>query len=209
MASHIMSMKAKPRPSALGLIVLSMLLEEPMHAYRMQKLITQRGKNKVVNVRRPASIYQVLERLVRLGLVDLRETVPTESHPDRIIYAITPQGRKTAKAWLGEMLATVGGEFPDFPAAVSVIPMLTPADAKRKFELRVAAIQSELKKLKEDNKVAGDVPRLFLLEDAYRTSLLQAEQSWLQATVKKFESGELTWNEKWLRAIAAKLAPKE
>lgn len=204
-----MSIKEMSRPSSLGLIVLSMLYEEPMHAYRMQKLITQRGKDKVVNVRRRASIYQVLERLVRLDLIELRETVQTDSHPDRIMYAITRRGKETAKAWLGEMLTTVGNDFPDFPAAVSVLAMLTPKEAKVSFESRVLAVRKELKSIEVDKQVTGDLPRLFLLEDEYRAALLEAELRWLQTTIKELAKGSLTWNEKWLRAVAAKFTPKE
>src|ERR1700674_5759945 len=83
--SHSKTMKTQARFSSLGLIILGMLFEEPMHAYRMQKLIKQRGKDKVVNVRQRASVYQTLDRLLRLSLIEVRETVQTESHPDRIV----------------------------------------------------------------------------------------------------------------------------
>src|SRR6516225_3740215 len=99
--------------SSLGLIVLALLSEEPMHAYRMQKLIRQRGKDRVVNVRARASLYQTIERLVRLGLVEARETVRNAGYPDRIIYAITPAGRAAMEEWLRAMLRTTGGEFPE------------------------------------------------------------------------------------------------
>ncbi len=97
----------------------------------MQKLIKQRGKDKVVNVRQRASVYQTLERLLRLGLIEIGKTVQTESHPDRIVYVITNRGRDAAKAWLREMLTIVGADFPGFPAAVSVLTMLTPDDARK------------------------------------------------------------------------------
>ena len=57
--------------SSLGLIVLGTLIESPMHVYRMRKLIEQRGKHRVVNVRSRASLYQTLDRLVRLGLAEV------------------------------------------------------------------------------------------------------------------------------------------
>src|SRR5579871_4674020 len=121
LTSYNMTMTTETRRSALGLIVLSMLGEEPMHPYRMQKLIRQRGKDLVVNVRQRASIYQTIDRLLRLGLIRIHETVSTESRPDRVVYAITDQGRAAARTWLREMLSTVGGDFPEFPAAVSVL----------------------------------------------------------------------------------------
>ena len=57
-----------------------------MHVYRMQKLFEQQGKDRVVNVRARASLYQALERLTRLGLVEVHETVRSArvSRPGRL-----------------------------------------------------------------------------------------------------------------------------
>jgi DNA-binding PadR family transcriptional regulator len=202
-------MKIEARRSSLGLIILGMLIEQPMHAYRMQKLIKERGKDKVVNVRQRASVYQTLERLLRLGLIEIGETVQTESHPDRIVYVITDRGRDTAKTWLREMLTTVGADFPEFPAAVSVLVMLTPDDARQQFEIRADAVRKELNKLDAEKREAGELPRLFLLEDAYRAALLEAELTWLQAVIADLGNGSLTWNEQWLREIAARFTSKD
>jgi DNA-binding PadR family transcriptional regulator len=207
MFSHSMAMKNAPHPSSLGLVVLGMLVDEPMHAYRMQKLLKLWGKDKVVNIRRPASIYQTIERLIRLELVDVRRTVQTESHPDRIVYGLTARGRSTLRIWLREMLTVVGEEFPDFPAAVSMLVLLTPDEAKASFENRAEAIKAALKQLDEDKQAAGDVPRLFLLEDAYRTALLEAELTWLEVAISDLASGSLSWNEEWIRSIAAQHKP--
>jgi DNA-binding PadR family transcriptional regulator len=209
MTIHNMIMKNTPPSSSLGLILLGMLTREPMHAYRMQKLIREWGKDKVVNVRRPASVYQTIDRLLRLGLIRIRETVQSESHPDRIVYEITEDGRSTATAWLREMLTAVGSDFPDFPAAVSVLVMLTPRDAQKQLEIRAVAVRNALEKLQAEKQAAGDLPRLFLLEDAYRTALLDAELIWLQATIQDLDTGSLTWNEKWLQDVAEKFTPHD
>jgi DNA-binding PadR family transcriptional regulator len=202
-------MKPEPRPSVLGLILLGMLIEEPMHPYRMQKLIRDRKKDNVVNVRQRASVHQTLDRLQHLGLVEVREKVRSERHPDRTIYAITPEGRETTKKWLHAMLTSVGTEFPEFPAAVSVIALLKPDDARKQFELRAENIRTKLRNLEDERKSAAHVPRLFLLETEYLAALLKAELKWLEAIIADFRSGALDWNIRWLRKIAAQFAPKE
>src|SRR5512142_354777 len=77
LTSKIMTM---PRRSPLGLVVLWLLFQEPMHVYRMQKLIEHQAKDRVVNVRSRASLYQTIDRLTRLGLVEVHETVRSENH---------------------------------------------------------------------------------------------------------------------------------
>src|SRR5512135_3629167 len=122
-----------PRRSPLGLVVLWLLFQEPMHVYRMQKLIEHQAKDRVVNVRSRASLYQTIDRLTRLGLVEVHETVRSENHPDRTIYAITDAGRQTAQEWLRQMLRTTGGEYPEFIAAVSILFGLPPEEAREQL----------------------------------------------------------------------------
>jgi DNA-binding PadR family transcriptional regulator len=199
---------ASPR-SPLGLIVLALLSEGPMHAYRMQKLIRQRGKDRVVNVRARASLYQTIERLVRLGLVEARETVRRAGYPERIVYALTPAGRAALADWLRAMLRAVGGEFPEFVAAVSVLAALTPDDARRQLELRAEKLAAALAETEAELGAQGALPRLFLLEEEYRRALLAAELAWVRGVVEDLRAGRLTWDESWQRAMAAAFNPPD
>ena len=194
---------ATGRRSPLGLVILGMLGEAPMHAYRMQKLIRDRGKDTVVNVRQRTSVHQTLDRLLRLGLIRIVKTPRSARHRERVVYAITPLGGRTAREWMCSMLATVGGEFPEFPAAVSMVPMLSPAAARRQLEIRAANVQSALTKLEAARQSVPGLPRLFLLEDEYRAALLETELAWLNGVIADLASGALAWDAAWLRTIAA------
>ena len=108
--------------SPLALAVLVLLYEAPMHPYRMQQLIRERGKDKVINVQRRASLYQTINQLQAAGLIAVRETVRTEKRPDRTIYQLTDDGFRTACRWMREILSTPTLEFPEFPAAGSYEP---------------------------------------------------------------------------------------
>jgi DNA-binding PadR family transcriptional regulator len=197
------------KPSPLGLIVLWELYDEPKHVYGIQKLLEQQGKDRVVNVRSRASLYQTLERLMRFGLVDVHETVRTEGYPDRIVYAITDAGRAAAQEWLRDMLRTTGGQYPEFIAAVSILFGLAPDDARAQLERRVASLAAEL--ADTEALLAGnpELPRLFLLEEEYRRTLLEAELSWLRGVIDDLREGRLTWTEDWLREIAAAFQPPD
>lgn len=195
--------------SSLGLIVLWLLYEQPQHVYRMQKLIESQGKHRVVNVRARASLYQTIERLQRLGLVEVVETVRTQAHPERIVYGITDAGRETAREWLREMLHTTGGEFPDFIAAVSILFGLDPEDARRQLELRAERLEAELAETEAQLAAVPGLPRLFLLEEEYRRALLTAEVEWLREVIDDLRASRLTWSEEWLREVAADFNPPE
>src|SRR5581483_573751 len=120
-----MTMKGLARYSPLALAVLALLSEAPMHPYRMQQLIKERGKDEVINVQQRASIYQTIERLLRDGLIAVAETTRDERWPERTVYRLTEEGCETMRDWMREMLSRPAREFPEFPAALSVLPILT------------------------------------------------------------------------------------
>jgi DNA-binding PadR family transcriptional regulator len=195
--------------STLGLIVLWQLFEGPKHVYGIQKQLEQQGKDRVVNVRARASLYQALERLQRLGLVEVQETVRRAGYPDRVVYAITDAGRETAREWLREMLRTRSDEYPDFIAAVSILFGLAPDDARAELEQRAASIAAELADTEATIEGNPGLPRLFLLEEEYRQAVLNAELSWLRGVIADLKKGRLTWSDEWLQEIAAAFHPPE
>ena len=195
--------------SSLGLIVLWLLYEQPLHVYRMQKLIESQGKHRVVNVRARASLYQTIERLQRLGLVEVVETVRIQAHQERIVFGITDAGRETAREWLREMLHTTGGEFPDFIAAVSILFGLDPEDARRQLELRAERLEAELAETEAQLAAVPGLPRLFLLEEEYRKTVLEAQLAWVRGVIDDLRAKRLDWSEEWLREIEAAFLPDE
>ncbi len=202
---------ANPKPppaSPLGLIVLWQLWSEPMHVYRMQKLFEAEGKTRIVNVRSRASLYQAIERLERLGLVEVSETIRQEGYPDRVVYAITEGGRQIARDWLREMLSDPGGHYPEFIAALSILFGLPVEDAREQLELRADRLATQLAGTERGLEAAPPgLPRLFLLEEEYRKTMLQAELGWLRGVIADLTEGRLTWSEEWLREIAESFLP--
>jgi DNA-binding PadR family transcriptional regulator len=197
-----------PRRSSLGLIVLWLLVDSPLHVYRMQKLIESQGKDRVVNVRARASLYQTIDRLVRHRLVEVAETVRIEGYPDRIVYAITDAGREVAREWLREMLSSTGNEYPEFLAAVSILFGLPPEEAQAALELRAQELAATLADASRELASAPPgLPRLFLLEEECRRAVLEAELGWVRGVIDDLREGRLTWSEQWLREIAAAFIP--
>jgi DNA-binding PadR family transcriptional regulator len=171
-----------------------------MHPYRMQKLLKERGKDRVINVVQRASLYQTINQLLRAGLITFWETTHQEGFPDRMVYKLTDKGHHTAVHWLREMIATPAQEFPEFPAAVSLLPLLTPEDALRQMELRETRLASQLADIEEEIQTySASLPRLFLLEAEYKRTVLEAELQWVRLIIAELRSGQLTWNEEWMR----------
>jgi DNA-binding PadR family transcriptional regulator len=201
-----MELPSRPR-SPLWLVILSLVWEAPMHPYRMQALIKERGKDLIANVAQRNSIYQAIEALRRAGLIAIRETSRAEKRPERTIYEVTEEGRRTLLVWLKNVLSVPAREFPDFPAALSLAMMLEPEDVRMELEARIAALETRLVELE---KPYPNVPRLFLIESEYMAAIVRAEVKWLRGLVADLRSRRLTWSEAWIRQVAETLgAPPE
>lgn len=199
-----MTMKATERRSALGLVILAGLREEPMHAYRLHALIKARGKDKVVNVRGRASIYQAIDRLLRLGLIRVRESGRVDNRPERTVYEITDAGLEAASQWLKEMLAETGNEFPEFLVGVSFLTLLTPDEVRAELTKRAAVLRQQVDELEQMFNKYGEIPRVFMLEEELRRATVKAELDWLTSVIDDLSTERITWNDQWLREIAAK-----
>lgn len=185
--------------SPLALAVLALLHEAPMHPYRMQRLIKDRNKDQVINVEQRASLYQTIGQLLRAGLIASWEKERPEGFPERTLYKLTEKGHQTALEWLREMLSTPAQEFPEFPAAVSLLPLLTPQDAVHQMELRQARLSKRIASIDEEvssNEVR--LPRLFLLESEYLRAVLSAELDWGRSVTADLRSGAITWSQDWM-----------
>jgi DNA-binding PadR family transcriptional regulator len=194
------------RRSPLAMVVLSLLVEEPMHAYGMQQKIKGRRKDEVVNVAQRNSVYQAIERLLRAGYLRVRHTAREAGRPERTVYEITDTGREVHAAWLRAMLAAPAREFPEFPAALAFIMLLEPDDARRQLELRAQALEDRLDQIGADLDQSRQMglPRLFVVENEYGQAMTRAELEFVHALAADLAAGRLTWDREWLEGIAAR-----
>lgn len=194
-----MTMPRTFKRSPIALAVLALLHEGPMHTYRMQRLIKDRGKDQVINVEQRASLYQTINQLLRAGLITLWETARQAGFPERTVYKLTEKGHETAVEWLREMLSTPAQEFPEFPAAVSLLPLLTPEEAIEQMAIRESKLVKQIAAI--DREIADTIvtlPRLFLLESEYLRNMLDAELMWVHGILSDLRSGQITWTQDWM-----------
>jgi DNA-binding PadR family transcriptional regulator len=185
------------------MVVLSLICEEPMHPYRMQALIKERGKDQIANVAQRNSVYQTIAALSRARLITVRETSRDERWPERTVYEVTEEGRRTLRLWLRTVLSTPAREFPDFPAALSLVAGAEPHEVRTQLETRIGALEMRLTELE---RPYPGLPRVFLLEAEYMAAVVRAEIQWLRGVTGDLRSGRLTWSEEWVRRIAEELA---
>ncbi|MFC9245765.1 helix-turn-helix transcriptional regulator [Streptomyces sp. NPDC057136] len=194
-----------PRSSPLALTVLALLHYKPLHPYGIQRLVKDWGKEQVVNVRQRASLYRTIERLNGDGLIAVRETGRDQQYPERTVYEVTDAGREIARAWLEEMLSTPKQEFPEFPAALSNLLLLTPEEMADVLERRADTLAEKLDGLEAAMAAEADqgLPRITRLETEYLQAVTAAELEWVRAVVEDLRAGSLSSSKEQLDTLAA------
>lgn len=188
------------RPSPLALTVLSLLAYEPLHPYRMQRLMQLWGKDRVVNVNQRANLYKTIKRLDEGRLIAVKQTEKDQQYPERTVYELTEAGREQAEAWLVQMLSVPRNEFPEFPAALSFVMMLAPGQAGAVLQDRAEALRQNLAELESELGTNDQLPRVTLLETEYLRAVTAAELGWLEAVIGELATGTLSWSEEELAA---------
>jgi DNA-binding PadR family transcriptional regulator len=185
------------RRSPLALAILGLLENGPLHPYGIQRLIKQWGKDQVVNVGQRTSLYRMIVRLEEAGLITAGATERDERYPERTVYHLTEDGRTVCREWLAEILTTPRNEFPEFPAALSFVMLVTPqtaaellAERRDHLTKRIAELDAELTLEVE----GAPIPRFALLETEYQRALAVAEAEWIDGIVDDLRGGRLTWN---------------
>lgn len=184
------------RGSPLALTVLALLHYKPLHPYGIQRLIKDWGKDLVVNVEQRTSLYRTIDRLAEAGLVAVLDTERDHAYPERTVYGVTDAGREAAREWLVDLLTVPKREFPQFPAALSHLLLLSPEEVPDLLERRLTAVAASVAELQTalTGQAEGGLHRASLLELEYLHAVAVAEERWLTALIDDCRSGRLTWS---------------
>ena len=200
-------MESEFRPSPLALAVLSLLHAAPLHPYAIQRLLKEWGKDDVVNVGQRANLYKTIRRLLDAGLIAVRQTERDQQYPERTVYELTDAGSRATLDWLTEMLARPRNEFAQFPAALSFVMLLAPADAATVLAERVAALRAQLAATDANLRSSVGLPRAVTMDDEYQRAMLAAELGWIDGVLADLRSGALTWSAEELEPFARASLP--
>ena len=183
--------------SPLGLTVLRLLSNGPMHPYEMQQQIRDKAIDQSVKVTHGA-LYHTVDRLAADGMIEPIETSRAGRRPERTVYAITEAGSDAAFDRLRHLLARVEPEFPIYRAALSFISLLSPEEAAARLGERCIMIEASLAAAQTayDGLLKGGVPRDGLLEFEHAQAHLRADLDLTRSIVEDLRTGRFSWSDR-------------
>jgi DNA-binding PadR family transcriptional regulator len=177
--------RTKGPSNPLALAVLVLLFERPMHPYEMAATLRVRNRSGSIKLRY-GSLYTVTETLERERLIVVKETIREGRRPERTVYEITAAGRERMQTWLRDLLGTPVKEYPQFEAALSLMPAVPPDDAVALLEARSRRLAAMAEEIRAGVEVVSKIVEpVFLVENEYRLALVEAERNFIDGLLRR------------------------
>jgi DNA-binding PadR family transcriptional regulator len=182
----------------LALAVLACLFERPMHPYEMATTMRERGKEHSIKLNY-GSLYTVVDNLAKHGLIEAMAPSREGRRPERTVYRLTDAGRIELEDWMSELLAEPVKEYPQFEAALSLLPVLHPDKVAELLRTRIRLLEKEIGEVQVliDYAAKAGLPRLLLIEGEYHLALREAELTWVRKLAGELEAGTLEGQAAW------------
>ena len=182
----------------LALAVLVLLFEKNMHPYEMAATLKQRGKEQSIKLRY-GSLYTVIGQLEREAFIESAGTDREGGRPERTTYRLTATGEAEMSSWLRALVSEPVKEYPQFEAALSLLPALPPWDVQALLAERLGHLEEHERRIQAEIKgaAATNLPALFLVENEYALALLRAERTYVKGLIHGIETSELGGIEQW------------
>ncbi|HEY3467932.1 MAG TPA: helix-turn-helix transcriptional regulator [Amycolatopsis sp.] len=187
---------ASAKLTPLGIAVLELLHEKPMHPYEMAQLMRERYVSTRVNVK-AGSLYHTVERLHRDGLIEVVDTQRDGRRPERTVYGMTQNGLDEFNQRGRELLGDLVEEFPAYLSGLAVIDELGKETSLIELDHRVtrlraavAADQAVLQRLAEDG-----TPPIYWLDWRYKCDHRRFELEWTERLLDDLKSGRIPFQD--------------
>ena len=186
--------------SLLGLAVLGVAVQRPMHPYEMASMLRARAKDRDIAIKW-GSLYSVVQNLEKHGLLASIGTEREGGRPERTVYRLTDAGRVELSDWVSELVSAPSHEPRQFEAGLSMLAALAPEEAAAHLKVRLESLGRELdEKRQRLAALRAEIPRLFLIEGEYDLAMVQAEAEWAGSLHDELASGRFPDIEKWRAA---------
>jgi DNA-binding PadR family transcriptional regulator len=174
----------------------------------MASTMRERGKEQSIKLNY-GSLYTVVDSLAKNGLIEAMEATREGRRPERTVYRLTEAGRARLDTWMSELLAEPVKEYPQFEAALSLMPVLHPDAVTELLRTRIRRLQKEIAQARIllETAHSARLPRLLLIEGEYHVAMREAELSWVQRLADELQAGTLEGLDGWRHVYETGEAP--
>lgn len=185
-----------PVISPVATLVLSVLIERPMHPYEALSTLHRRRDDRLVRLS-PGAVYHAIERLERDGLVREVGVDRGGNRPERTTYEITDEGRAVHRSRTLDLVEDTSREYPRFPVGLALLHDLSLEEAVASLTARRKALSATVEEGRTSITGALDrgLPRRYVLDVLYEIHQADSERRWIDELLRDVADGSLSWTE--------------
>jgi DNA-binding PadR family transcriptional regulator len=170
--------------------ILGLLYEEPQYGYQLEKTIEGWGMRNWTQIAF-SSIYYVLKKLEKKELVDAH-LEEVEGKPARKVFTITPQGRKTMKEKVRQLLSWNKKIISPVDLGIAYQNYLPPEEVVQCLENYMESTKGRIKFLESSVKTQEELDSPYHVVALFSRPLthLKTENDWIEQFIKKIKQEE-------------------
>jgi DNA-binding PadR family transcriptional regulator len=168
------------------LAVLSLLSEAPGYGYDLEAKIEARGMREWTEIGF-SSIYAILKKLERAGLVEVEQARSVGQGAPRKVYRITATGREAQQEATLEALSTPGRPNASLLLGLSNLPILPKDQALEALGQYRAALEDSIEQLLNRAQAQQPLPDFVEAMFDYSTTMIATELAWLNEYMQNME----------------------
>ncbi len=169
------------------LAILSLVAEQPRHGYDIERVIEERGMRDWTEVGF-SSIYYLLSKLEREGLVKGCLTTARGRGPARKVYRITAAGLKAFRSGVLQALSLPIRSYPPLQLGLACLPGIAPERALAALRQRRDALAANMAQLRESWQAQRPLPYFVDAMFDHSVSMIQAELHWVERFITTMEA---------------------
>ena len=168
------------------LAILGLVAETPRHGYEIEQIIEERGMREWTEIGF-SSIYYLLKKLEKNGLVESQVFSIKGRGSARRVYQITPEGCISLRKATLEALSQPKQSFPSILLGIANLPLVSQEQSKDAlqsyFEILAEREEQVAAKAESQRPLPDHVEMLF----DYSLMALKAEKKWIEKVIRKME----------------------
>jgi DNA-binding PadR family transcriptional regulator len=166
--------------------ILSLIAEQPRHGYQIEQVIERRGMRQWTQVGF-SSIYYLLAKLERKGLVKVMARVQDGRGPARKVYGLTPQGDRALQQAIQAALSRPQSCFPPILLGLATLPRLDKPSIVEALENYRRELIAQRQTMRQNKSNQPGLPYFVEAMFDYSERLMDAELDWLENFIQRVE----------------------
>ncbi|MCD4753095.1 MAG: PadR family transcriptional regulator [Anaerolineaceae bacterium] len=169
------------------LAILSLVAECPRHGYEIEQIIEARGMREWTEIGF-SSIYYLLKKLEKAGLVK-SQLIPTQGRgSERRVYQVTTEGRAAFSEATLEALSHPTQSYPSILLGIANLPIVSREQTLGALRLYRDEVAEHLEHVAARAETQRPLPDHVEWLFDYSLRMLEAEKSWVEQIIQEMEA---------------------